>query len=350
MKFFSNQKVKFSLGIIISLICLYWAFRDVNFVQIIDTIKLVDIQFFPGVLGLMLMSLFLRSLRWKLLLSPIRKENVKNVFSVLMIGYLGNNVLPARMGEVLRTLVLNKNYGYSKSASLATIVLERLFDGITLLIYLGIALWFFPFPEWVKNGGRILGAAFLLSMILLYFMLLKRKTVIKVISLIFVVESLSIKISALFDRFNSGLKILKQKRGLLRISFLSLFIWLIEAIFVFVVIKSFGLNLSFIAPLFVTIIVSLGTMIPSSPGYVGTYQLLCITAFLPFGVEKDIALSISILLHGIVLFVTTGLGFYFFWKENMNWMNFKQEIELNIKHKTMKISQEEILVNQIDKI
>ncbi|MFQ5822496.1 MAG: lysylphosphatidylglycerol synthase transmembrane domain-containing protein [bacterium] len=343
MKLFKTQKVKFSLGIIISLISLYWAFKDVNFQQIIDSFKLINFQYLPIVLGLLLLSLFLRTLRWKLLLSPIRKESIKNIFSVLMIGYLGNNVLPARMGEVLRSLVLNKNYGYSKSASLATIILERLFDGITLLIYLGIALWFFPFPEWVKNGGRVLGAAFLFAMILLYVMLIKKKTVIKFISLIFVVDSLSIKISALFDRFNSGLKILKEKRKLLGISGLSLCIWFIEALFVFTIIKSFGLNLSFLAPLFVTIMVSLGTMIPSSPGYVGTYQLLCIAAFVPFGVEKDLALSISILMHGIILIVTTGLGLYSFWREHVNLMNFKQEVERStMKHKVSKIPQEEI--------
>ena len=313
------KKARTVIGIIISLLFLFLAFKNVNFRDIVSIIKKVDISFLIIPIILSCVGLFQRTLRWGYLLNPQKKEKFFNLFSVLMLGYLGNNILPARMGEVLRIYTLDKNYGYSKSLTLATIVLEKVFDILALLCFFSIVLFFAPFPSWVKNGGILLGIGIIGITAFLYLFTHKKQEAFRLANFLAspLPEKAVVKIKEILENFDSGLRILKKKKDIMIVIVYSVGIWLTEFFFVYLILGSFNLHLSIFAPVFLVIMLNLGMLIPSSPGYIGTYQVMCIAALSPFGVEKELALSISIVLHILMLSITTVIGMICFWRENL---------------------------------
>ena len=313
------NNIKKITGIIISILFLFLAFRNADFTNIISILKEINflILIFPIILGCI--GLVQKALRWYFIIKPIKKEKFMNLFSVMMLGHLGNNVLPARMGELIRIYALEKNYGYNKSQTLATIAIEKIFDVLALLCFFNIMLFFVPFPSWVKNGGILLTFISLGVILFLYLFTHNKESAIKLLDFFIfpISEKLIKKIKEILNNFNSGLKILKKKEDLAIIAIHSLIIWMISFYNVHLVIKSFGLQLGLSAPIFLTIMLNLGMFIPSSPGYIGTYQFVCILALAPFGVEKELALSISIVLHVLMLVITTSIGMLCLWREKI---------------------------------
>ena len=123
----------FWVGIAISVLFLYLALRGLQLPQIWQSIQGAKFSWLlPAVLVYFVDVLF-RSLRWQILLRPAVRLDLKKVFPVIAIGYLGNNIFPARAGELLRAIVLKRRYQVSISTSLATIVVERIFDGVIML-------------------------------------------------------------------------------------------------------------------------------------------------------------------------------------------------------------------------
>ena len=130
---------RFLLGILISGVFLVYAFRGQDYGAIWDSLKGVRYWLLIPALGLYFCGVLARTFRWSLLLSPIEKISVRNLLPITVIGFMANNVLPLRTGEVVRSYVLNKNYGVRKAASLTTIAVERIFDGITMVGFILIA-------------------------------------------------------------------------------------------------------------------------------------------------------------------------------------------------------------------
>jgi len=324
------RKIKPVLGIIISLFFLLLALKDIHIENILSIIKKVNFSLLVVTLVIILAGLSQRAIRWGLILNPARREKFQNLFSVLMVGYFGNNVLPARMGEIFRIFALHKNYHYGKSRTLATIVLEKIFDVLILLFFFIIIISFAPLPIWIKNGGVLLGLGFVGIMSFLFLFTHKKEKALKVLD--FFAFSFSEKMVRrgrdILEKFDEGLRILKTKKDLFIVIIFSFSIWITEFFFIYAVIRSFNVQLGLTGVVFLSIILNLGMLIPSSPGYVGTFQFLCIMALKPFGVDKETALSISIVLHILALAVTTLIGLLCFWRENLKWSE-AQTSELN---------------------
>ena len=121
------------LGFAISAVFLYLAFREVDFSQVWS--YLTHAQWSWVLLGLVFyfIGVWLRAFRWQILLNPLKKLSIPRLFQVVAIGYMGNNVYPARAGELLRAVLLKQKDQISISASLATIVVERLFDALVIM-------------------------------------------------------------------------------------------------------------------------------------------------------------------------------------------------------------------------
>jgi len=307
-------KKKFSLGLAISGLCLYLVFRKTDLAALRESLVAVRYPYlFISLIFILLFSYF-RALRWKYLLDPLKKISTRNLFEVVMIGYLANNILPARIGEVVRAVVLGETEGISKIASLATIVMERILDVITLVIILIIASRFLPL-----GGGKnkiIIVATASVCFLSLFLILLKyrQKWLFKTSKKI--LEPISPKIALhaqeSIHKFLEGLQVLKEGKHFIAISFLSAIIGLVlGGIYYFVAVAP-GL-------LFLLSVVFLGTMIPSSPGFVGTFHYFCIQALFLLGIkDKNLALSYAIVVHLIQYIPESLLGLLFFWKKGFS--------------------------------
>jgi len=314
-------KKKFSLGLAISGFCLYLVFRNTDLGALRESLVAVHYSYLFISLIFIFLFTYFRALRWKYLLDPLKKISTGNLFEVVMIGCLANNILPARIGEVVRAVVLGKTEGISKIASLATIVMERILDVITLVIILIIASRYLPL-----GGGKnkiIIVATASVCFLSLFLILLKYRQEWLFKTSKKILEPISPKIALHAQKsihnFLEGLQVLKQGKHFIAISFLSAIIGLVLGGIYYFVAVAFDIKLSLPGLLFLLSVIFLGTMIPSSPGYVGTFHYFCIQALFLLGIkDKNLALSYAIVVHLIQYIPESLLGLLFFWKKGFS--------------------------------
>lgn len=321
------MKKNFCFGIIISGIFVFLIVYRLDFKELGTALKSASYIFLIPIFLLFVLNLLIRSLRWRYLIKPVKKIRVKSLFSATSIGFMANMVLPVRMGEFVRAFVLAYKEKISKSASFATIVVERLFDGFTVLSILVLILTFVNFPEEMGFIGRNLKTAGYLSFIfylfilgILIFLRLDKSRVIRWFRTIFffLPERLLNRFLQILDSFSSGLQILEGGRQFFPIIFLSALLWLTVVIVNYIVFVSFHLNLPLYAPFFLVVMQAIGVMIPSSPGFIGTFHAASVIGLAFFGVSKEVALSAAIVMHAAFFIPIVTLGFIFLWTEHIS--------------------------------
>jgi len=152
------------IGIVVSVFFLWVAFRQVSDVgHLAEALGSANYLWLAPAVALYLLGLLVRSLRWHILLLPIARIPTASLFGILSIGFLVNNVLPARLGEIARAILVGRRHGISRSAALATIVVERIFDGVVMLLFLGVAsatAGARVAPDWLEVLVPLTAAAF----------------------------------------------------------------------------------------------------------------------------------------------------------------------------------------------
>ena len=283
------------IGLIIVIFSLYYAFKDVSISEVGRALHSVRyIYLFPALLSVA-MSYYFRAVRWRYLISSVKKVKTTNLFAPLMIGFMGN-MLPARAGEIIRPYLLSKKENISFSASFATIFIERLFDMSLVLLLLFWVLFFktdvFMQGEngaghalmgymvkfgWVSLAGCMF--IFVFSVLLQY----KNDWAMKVVNICIkpFPHTWGDKIIKLVHSFNEGLKILKDKRGFFATVILSLLIWSLFVGTNFPLYMAFGINteipiISSLVVLCLTVAIFI-TLFPT-PGFLGSFQAAHVVA------------------------------------------------------------------------
>jgi uncharacterized membrane protein YbhN (UPF0104 family) len=332
--------------------------------------------------GLLVVSLFFRAQRWRIMLQPVYSEiHYWPVYSAMNIGYMINNILPLRMGEILRAYFLGKAEKISKSSVLATIVVERLLDSVAILVLLSITIFFFPFPDWIRNGlfsmggGVILLIGFLIMLIInkdftlniltkflriiTPFSIFPAYQLIRMIPVIrlskdnrFLVKlqcvgdfmssknpsQINNKIVSIIDSFSSGLEILRSSRHYLAILMHTVILEACYIASVFVVLIAFDLispdyptiyQNPFLASVVLLIIITIGVALPSAPGAVGTFHAIVAFGVSLFGVPAETAMGLAIVLHLANVIPLTLLGIICFWSQQFK----LSEVKAQFKHR-----------------
>ncbi|MBU1262604.1 flippase-like domain-containing protein [bacterium] len=313
------KKIVFSS--LISIFFLYLAVRNIQWLEVKESLFGANYLWMIPAMLLIAISFIFRAIRWQYLLRQEKKISIKSLFSVIMIGFMVNNIVPARIGDVARALLLGKKEGISRSLSFGTIVLERIFDGIALIILFGIGLFFFPMPSWAKGFGIMGLGIFGLGILSLILLKAKREVAVSLLIRVSAVFSkkLSERMGYILHRFIGGLESLGRPDHIALILFWSVISWLLFGLEFHLLFLSFGIfNLPFYAPYFVMAIVSLATLIPSAPGYIGVFQASCIAGLACFGIEKNLSLSYSVVVHLAQYIPVTALGLFFLAKEGVS--------------------------------
>lgn len=309
------------LGFLISAILLGIIIYKVNFYDIRVALSKADYIYLIPALILYIGSFVVRTLRWQVMLSSLKVISMHSSFAVIMIAWMTNNVLPARMGEFVRAYVIGKKENISKAAALATIVVERVFDGLTLVSFLLILLLLNQFPRWVIRIGYLSALLFISVLIFLIGLKVYPNFITGNIRKItrHCPERVENPITALLTNFIDGLQFLSAGKQQLIVIIYSLFVWILEGFMYYCVVNSFHLTLPIYAAFFLLVIVNLGLIFPSAPGYIGTYQFFTILALKVFGIDRNIALPFSIVLHVLQYFPVTLLGLIYFNREGLRW-------------------------------
>jgi uncharacterized protein (TIRG00374 family) len=284
------------LGVGVSLVLLWAAFRGVDRDQLVHSLGQVRTAWLIPVLITIPVRFWLTAVRWQVLLRPVKAIGVHRLFGVTLIGFMANNVLPARMGEFVRAYALGKSESLPASLSFATIVVERLFDGFTLLAFLVIGVLCLrpePWLVWSALGSFALYVGVLLALLWL------RHGPARSAVLARLPGAARARIAGLVDSFALGLDVLGDRRALWRVTGLSLAIWLINVAGLWGMFVAYSLDLPWHASFLVLAIVAVALVLPSAPGYVGTFQVGTVAGMALYSVPEATALSLSLLYHAL---------------------------------------------------
>jgi hypothetical protein len=315
------------VGMLISMLFLYLALRGLQLEQVWEAVRQANyLWLLPGI-GVYFIGVWVRTWRWQILLKPLKSIKMRKIFPMVAIGYMGNNIFPARLGEVLRAVVLKRREDVAISSSLATIIIERIFDGMVMLAFV-----FLNLPELtildsasgfagnIQNvavwGAVLFSAALILFLIAAAF---PQKTIqfIQWMIRVVVPKKWKATVSSLMERFISGLETLRSPKQTMMIFLTSAVIWLLETGMYWMVMQAFPFQVSFLGLMLMNGIINLITTIPSAPGYIGTFDAPGIALLQALGVSGELAAGYTLVLHATLWLPITIVGAYFFLREGL---------------------------------
>jgi len=323
------KKWQFWLGVLISILFIWLSMRGLRLADFWSTVQKANyFWLIPGI-GVYFIGVWVRAWRWHFLLKPIKEIPTKTMFPITVIGYMGNNIYPARAGEVLRAVLLKNKENVPVSASLATIIVERIFDGVVMLSFIFVNLselakltgssgFVGNIQEVALIGtGVFLGA---LGVFLLAAMFPRATAKIGTWMIERIIpQRLRVKIIDIMNKFLDGLASLRSPFNVLMVFFTSVIIWLLETGKYWFVMHAFNFHVSFFALMLMNGIVNLATTIPSAPGYIGTFDAPGIAVLTAYGVDQATAAGYTLTLHVALWLPITLLGVYFMAREGLKW-------------------------------
>jgi uncharacterized protein (TIRG00374 family) len=338
------KRWQFWLGLLISGVFLYLALKGLKLQDVWGALQGAQYAWLiPGVI-VYFMGVGVRAWRWQYLLKPVKEVPFKQSFEIVTIGYMGNNIFPARLGEVLRAVVLKRREDVPISASLATIIVERVFDGVVMLAFVFLNLG--ALANIQGSSGfigsiqslAVWGAAIFLGVLAAFLLAAmfpeRSKQIITWVSDHLIPERFREKLLGIAFKFLGGLEALRSPREALMIFVTSTIIWLFETGKYWFVMHAFDFEVSFFALMLMNGIVNLATTIPSAPGYVGTFDAPGIAVLEAFGIPKATAAGYTLVLHVALWFPITALGLYYFIPElkyfsehGLSWFSSKQDLQ-----------------------
>jgi uncharacterized protein (TIRG00374 family) len=313
------------LGLLISLGFLYFAFRGQDLGEIRDALGDVDYWYLLPALALYFAGVWVRAVRWSVLLRPVAQIEARRCFPVVVVGYMANNVLPLRTGELVRAYVLGNRYGVRKTSTLATIAVERLFDGMTLLGFILGAATVVSLTSELRHLAILAFALFAGLLIGLFVLTFGGNLRDRLLQLVLgpLPARYADRVERMAESFLGGLGVLTRKADLAIVAATSVVAWGCEASMYWMIARGFGGELAetmgIAETLLTTGVANLATLIPSSPGYVGPFEsgvVLVLSGALEL--PRSLALSYAIVVHATLYFPITLLGLVEWWRWHLS--------------------------------
>ena len=314
------------VGIAISLVFLWLAFRGQDLGEVRAALRETNLWWAIPALALYFTGVWVRALRWQVLMRPLAPVSAGDLFPIVVVGYMANNVLPLRTGELVRSVVVGQRFGVRKTSTLATIAVERLFDGLTMLGFMLLATTVVSFTSELENLAIIAFVLFTVVLIGLFTLTLGGSLVDRLLQLVLgpMPTALADRVERMAESFLSGLGIFRNRRDLLVVAGLSLTAWLFEASMYWVLAIGFGGGvreaMGWAETLMTTGVANMATLIPSSPGYIGQFEYgvkLVLDGAL--GVPDGQALAYAILVHAVLYFPITLWGAWEWFRQQLSW-------------------------------
>ncbi len=297
------------LGIGISVAALWIAIRNVDLAFVAERLAHADVRYLLVVLAVVAAQVWLRTTRWQVLL-PTRPDGTRaptrRLLPVVLIGYLGNVALPARLGEVVRTYLVSRREDLDPVAVLGTVVLERILDVAALAAFALIVATSIGAPSWIVAAAAIAAAVGLVALLV---------AIAGLPALVGAIRRFwpnaqpsswvrlpgSSRILQIVGRFAAGVGGIHSRRAVAAAAGLSFIAWPLDALLVWLVAASIGIDISLGAAALISAAAVLSTAVPSAPGYVGTYELAAAFAAQAMGVASSPAFALAVLAHAFTI-------------------------------------------------
>ena len=331
------KSYRFWLAIGVSLLLLGLFFSRIDLGDTWEKLGEADYFLLPPAILAYFVAVYFRTLRWQYLLAPVKALGIFRLYPVVVVGYMANNLLPLRIGEVVRAYYLGEREKVSKVSALATIAVERVFDGLTLLLFAAVVSLFLPLVGLLQGLGERAGIPWVV-------LALAVSVPFVLIAAIMVVASSSppwldtlvdratgilpapvrAKVRGLVHLFIGGLAVLRSPRRLLAVFLLSLPVWLLEALMYYLIAFSFDLDQVFSVAemvgvvLLVTSVSNLATAVPAAGGGIGAFEVAAAATLTLLGADGATAGAYTIVVHTALLVPVTLLGLIYLWMDKMS--------------------------------
>ena len=365
------KKARFWIGIVISILALAFAFRQVDLEGVWQA--LAGVNYWLLAASLLPLGLFLlfRAFRWRLLFYPRTGLRIINLTAVISIGYLLSNIFPARLGDVARAYLIGDTEEVSRSAAFSTIVAERVLDALSAVAGFFLALLLLgtargpsaPLPPWMLRSGLIVGAAALVAVAVFVVLVRRREWTLGLLARILrflrwpdcqAMEAFWCRLAGrthlrflarlpwadrerlveIAGSFIEGFQGITSPRLGLPLLLWSALIWGVISLYYWLVLLAFDPAQPFAAGLAVTSVTALGMTVPSSPGYIGVFELITRETLVLFDMAPEAALSYALVAHAVVYFVYILLGLGGMVLQNLSYAEIQQRIAAEAQEST----------------
>ena len=312
-----DARGRWSLAVaaLLAAVLLYFAFRGVNWREFLATVRQARPEYLALATCIGSASYFVRGLRWRVLLSAEKLIPRVTVFWATMTGYLGNSFLPARAGEVVRSVLVGRSTGLSKSFALATALTERMLDVIALVLIGMAAILALPgMPGWLLSAVRVMAAAGLIGLLAVLAATRLEDLLKRILLWLPLPAPWRTRLVGLLEQFLVGMRAFQQPGRALSFIVYSAVIWLTDALATMVVARALGLTLTLPQSFLLLVALGLSSAAPSTPGYVGIYQFVAVTVLPPFGLSRSEALAYILIAQALTYIIVTVWGLLGLWR------------------------------------
>jgi uncharacterized protein (TIRG00374 family) len=320
------KQKRFWLGLLITAFFLYMVLRQIDTAALVQAVIHAQYIWLLPAFVVYIFGYLVRAIRWKYLLNAVKPLPWPRLLPPLILGFTVNNLLPARAGEFVGAYVVGKREGVSKTAAFATVVMQRVYDGLVMVLLAVVVLSFYRLPghaagseskfvDMVNLVIKATAAVFVLLFIALFVMITWKEFFTgwfeKVNRLL--PASVRPKAEKLQGSFLEGLAVMRNRRDSLLAFLFSVAAWTGESAAYYFVMRAFGMALPVYAAVMLMAVINLGIMVPSSPGYIGPFEFFGVGTLLLFGVAKSASLPCILVIHALVWLPITLWGFYYMW-------------------------------------
>lgn len=324
------------LGILLSIGLLWFAFRDVHLAEVWDRVRRADLLLLVLSGGLATVLFPMRAMRWRPLLRPANpRSRFRPRFAATCIGFMANNLLPARVGEFARAFALSRLEPVRVSASFGSLVVERMFDGlIVVLLLLGSLSWpGFPTVSGRDFSGLALwvGVIFLGAFAVAVAMVARpeqsvrwfERTVARLLP-----RAIRRPVVDALEAFLDGIAAVRDWRLVLQVLAWTVAMWLVAALSVWVGMLAFDIRLPFVSAVFLQSIIALAVALPSAPGFFGVFEAAARVGLVDvWGVATGPAVAFAIGYHLAGFIPVTAIGLYYVWRLGLSWRDVERSEE-----------------------
>lgn len=322
---------KLFVGIAVGLFFVYLSFRGVDPGGIADGLRNAKVSCIPPVLVLVVLIQILRSYRWGIILKPLMAVDQFSLFSVTSVGFLAVVAIPARIGELARPYLISTKTGVSMSSAVGTILVERVFDGLSILALFFIVVLFTPLPPWLIRGSLLFLLITLVFLGVMLLLIFRREASLNLLAPLLrrFPERWHLRLTNMVDSLIDGFRIFPHWRSICYLAFLSIVIWVINAAVMYIFFFAFDFNLPPSAAFVLLVVVILGIAIPTAPGFVGNWHFFCVLGLGLFGIDKVDALPYVIVLHFLTIGAIAALGLFFLPFNRFSLSDIKRRLSTN---------------------
>ncbi len=313
------------LGLVISGLLIWWVLRDVDVGEVWLALRGVRWELLVAAVAVTTSGFLVRALRWKVLLHPLHPgTRLRPRFAAVNIGFMANNLLPARVGEFARAYAISRMEPVSTSGAVGSLVVERFLDAVAVFLLLLVALASPSFPDVATVGGYpigdlltlVVGALVVILLGLLGLLMWPKALVWAVVRVVrFFPERTGRVLVGVVERFLAGLGALRSPRLLLLGFLWSVGFWAWNAVSFWLAFLAFDIELGYAPALFVQAIIALGVAVPSAPGFFGTFHAAAVVGLHEvYGIGHGTTLAFAFGYHLGAFIPVTVIGLYYAWR------------------------------------